>query len=368
MEKKPGRMQKKRLPAESGKMNKRLIALVLAGCMVLAAGCGKKETKTDYSQYCTLGEYKGLTVSADAEQEVTEEEVQEHVVEFQKAYADQVDVTDRPVQEGDVVSIDYKGYLDGEAFDGGEGSYDLEIGSGAFIDGFEDGLIGAVVGETRDVTATFPEVYQNNPDMAGKEVVFTVTVNAIKAYDLPEFNDELVSANTDFATADEYREYVRTSLESDYKQQAQTSFRTVIMSKIEENCEFKSYPEDKVEEFTQYWKDYMEMIANYIGYETVDDFLTAQSMTTEDYEEWVKGMAEESCKQYLMYNLIGEKEGIEVTDDEIDAALTEDADAAGMDGETYLSTYELSREDYRFELLSSKVLDFLMENNTVTAE
>lgn len=346
-------------------MKKTVLAALLAGCLIVLAGCGNK--KEDYSKYCTLGEYKNLTVSVEPQQEVTDEEVDEHVQAFRKAYAEMIDVTDRPVETGDVVNIDFVGYMDGEAFSGGEGSgYDLEIGSGSFIPGFEDGLIGAETGETRDVTATFPEPYENNPDFSGKEAVFTVTVNSIKAYDLPEFNDELVSSNTDFTTTDEYVEYVRSNLELNYANQAESNFRTAVMLQISENSEFKSYPEDKLEEYTGYWQQYSEMLASYAGYSSLEAFLAAQSMTAEALDEWIQGMAEESCKQFLMYTLIGEKEGIEITDEEIQAAIEEDATAAGMDSEAYMTQYELEEEDYHFELLSDKVMEFLKENTTVT--
>ena len=120
-------------------------------------------------------------------------------------------------------------------------------------------------------------------------------------------------------------------------------------------------------EYTTYWENYVEFLAKVNGYD-LDSYLSLQNMDEDTYKDWVQQMAEESCKQYLICSAIADREGIEITDDEIDAALKEDADAAGVDSDTYLSTYSLTREDYRFEVLSNKVLDYLESVVTVSGE
>lgn len=347
------------------KMMKRVLAGILAAGMLLSlAGCGReKESKSDYSAYCKLGEYKGLSAASVERQTVTDQEIEEHIEAFRKKFSDMVEITDRPVQEGDVVNIDYKGYMDGEAFDGGEGNYDLEIGSDSFIPGFEDGLIGAQLGETLDVTATFPEPYQNNPSFSGKEAVFTVTVNSISAYDLEEFTDAFVDENSDFDSVEAYRSYVRESLQAQYDSTYESDLRTALVSQVSANSTFESLPEDKLEEYTDYWQDYMAAMASYYGYsDDLDGFLAMQGMDQEGYDAWVQGMAEENCRQFLIYTLIAEAEGITVTQEEIQSEIDEDAAGYSLEADAYLETYRLTREDYEYQVLCTKVLDFLVEN------
>ena len=175
---------------------------------VTAVGGYMKDLNAE--DYVTLGEYKGVEVTLD-EPEVTDEYLDGYIEYVQQNNAVSTPVTDRAVEMGDVVNIDYVGKIDGVAFDGGsaQGS-DLTIGSGQFIDGFEDGCIGMKVGETKDVEATFPDPYKNNPDLAGKVAVFTVTVNSISVEEIPELTDEYVqSLSLEGCTnVEEYRAYV----------------------------------------------------------------------------------------------------------------------------------------------------------------
>ena len=346
---------------------KRAVAAVLAAAMILAlAGCGKKTEGGDYSKYCTLGEYKGIEVTDVEKQEATDEDVEAKVQTLLKSKATLKEVTDRAVKNGDVASIDYKGYVDEVAFEGGEGSYDLEIGSGAFIPGFEDGLIGAKTGETRDVKATFPDPYKNNPDLAGKEAVFTVSVNKIQSYDLPELTDGFIAENTDFDTIEAYRDSLKESIQQEYDTVYKNEMRTAVLASLSEASEFHSLPEDKMKEYTEYWEGYVEAMASYYGYtDDFDGFLEAQNMSKDDYEAWIKGMAEENCRQFLIYTLIAEKENIVVNDEVVQAAIQKDADIYSMDVETFLSTYDIDKEEYYYQELSGRVLDFLVENAKV---
>ena len=187
------------------------LAALLSVCML--AGCGAKDTgdgtgsgsgagtestalkDMDVDKYVTLGEYKGLAVTVDTV-EVDEDEWDSLVnnVYYGNITAENGGITDRAVETGDTVNIDYEGKKDGVAFDGGTAQgYDLTIGSGSFIDGFEDGLIGVMPGETVDLDLSFPEVYPNNPDLAGQPVVFTVTVNYIQPAQDGQLDDEVIS-------------------------------------------------------------------------------------------------------------------------------------------------------------------------------
>lgn len=216
-------------------MKKKLIMALLAlSIAVMAAGCGDKKsdkskdddkkTETsaedtavdtnskgkvvavdvdDISKYVKLGDYKNLEVT-ETKTEITDADVEDYISQ-QLTYKAEEITEDRPVQENDTVNIDYTGYLDGEAFDGGSATdSDLLIGSNSFIDGFESGLIGKSKGEEVTLDLTFPDPYSNNPDLAGKPVQFKVKINAIKA--APELTDEWVKNNTDKQTVDEYKD------------------------------------------------------------------------------------------------------------------------------------------------------------------
>lgn len=177
-------------------------AAVLSASLLLTA-CGNKEYLKNIKaeKYVTLGEYKGITATAE-KQEVTDELVEELIADsYLAAKAEKLPVTGRTVQEGDVVNIDFAGYRDGVAFEGGTAAgFDLTIGSGQFIAGFEEGLIGANIGDQLSLDLKFPDYYPGNPDLEGQPVVFEVTVNSIAESKNPELTDELVE---ELSTADE---------------------------------------------------------------------------------------------------------------------------------------------------------------------
>ena len=175
------------------------------------------------------------------------------------------------------------------------------------------------------------------------------------------------TSDGEFDTVEAYREYIRESLTTSNDTDAARAKRTKIMTALSDATTFKSFPEDKMTEYTEYWQNYVEFLAKVNGYD-LDSYLSLQNMDEDTYKDWVQQMAEESCKQYLICSAIAAKEGIEVTDEEVDAALQEDADAASVDADTYLTTYSLSKEDYRFEVLSNKVLDYMDGIVTVSGE
>ncbi len=169
-----------------------------------------------------LGKYKGVEIEKLEAPKVSEEDIEKELKRQQDANAKIVDVTDRPVQNGDMIKLDFAGTVDGEAFEGGKAeNYDLTIGSGSFIPGFEDQLVGMNIGEEKDVNVTFPEDY-GQKDLAGKAAVFACKVNAIKEKKLPELNDEFADEVSEFSTLDEYKKDIEKNLlvraEEQYKQ------------------------------------------------------------------------------------------------------------------------------------------------------
>lgn len=202
-------------------MKKRILSLLIGICAAATVtGCGSGAVSNDKIK---IAQYKGVEVEKVEAVKVLDEHVEESIQSTLQAKSTQKEITDRPVKEGDVVTIDYVGKKDGEAFDGGTAEdYQLPIGSGQFIDGFEDGIIGHETGETFDLNLTFPENYQSE-DLAGKEVVFTVTLDKIAEVVVPELTDELVAElSEESKTVDEFKKEVKKDLEKSNKQTAES--------------------------------------------------------------------------------------------------------------------------------------------------
>ncbi|GLB24367.1 trigger factor [Lacrimispora xylanolytica] len=305
----------------------------------------------------TLGEYKGIEVTKDPV-EVTDEELQQAIDQDLAAHEKKVDV-DREVKDGDVVNIDYAGTKDGVAFDGGTAKgYDLTIGSNQFIDGFEDGLIGAKKGDKVSLNVTFPENYQNK-DLAGKPVVFEVTVNSVHEKQVPELNDAYVQENTKSKTVDEYKEETKQTLLKSKNDAAEQKVKNDIYTAISANC--KVEPEQKAID-----ANYDNLIARYTNQAAAygmdfTTFITAfTGMKEEDFKTAAKTQAEEIVKQRLIVNAIAEKEKLAVTDDDRKEVATELG---------YENAEELIKAEGQFEVddyvMNNKVMEYLMQNAVI---
>lgn len=305
----------------------------------------------------TLGEYKGIEVTKDPV-EVTDEELQQAIDQDLAAHEKKVDV-DREVKDGDVVNIDYAGTKDGVAFDGGTAKgYDLTIGSNQFIDGFEDGLIGAKKGDKVSLNVTFPENYQNK-DLAGKPVVFEVTVNSVQEKQVPELNDAYVQENTKSKTVDEYKEETKQTLLKTKNDAAEQKVKNDIYTAISANC--KVEPEQKAID-----ANYDNLIARYTNQAAAygmdfTTFITAfTGMKEEDFKTAAKTQAEEIVKQRLIVNAIAEKEKLAVTDDDRKEVATELG---------YENAEELIKAEGQFEVddyvMNNKVMEYLMQNAVI---
>ena len=307
------------------------------------------------SDYVTLGEYKNLTVEVDPV-EVTDEQIMSRI----SAETTQV-LTEGTVEDGDVANIDYVGKLDGEEFDGGSAEgYDLEIGSCTFIDGFEDGIIGMQVGETKDLELKFPEEYHSE-DLAGKDVVFTVTVNSISR--VPELTDEIAAEVVEGMTAEAYKESVREEMEADAKEAQKTEAQQKLIQKVYENATIDGYPEENLQYTVDRAKSYYEWLASMYGM-TLEDYLVAYGMDEETFMEQVQPVAEEALGQEMTLLAIAEAEGMEISDEEYQEGLEKYAETQGMDDPAKLE--EAYGENYiRNSLLQEKVLEFLYENATI---
>lgn len=324
--------------------------------------------RPDYQalDYVTLGAYKDLTVTKDS-LEVTDEEIDEEILSEVKQ-ADALEAYDEgEIQNGDIANIDYSGTLNGEVFDGGTAKgYDLEIGSGTFIDGFEDGLIGVSVGETVDLPLTFPEYY-GNEELAGQDVVFSVTVNTIKR--MPELTDEIVSKITDgeYTDAAAYRNAVSERLMADKESQEESMINSKLITLIANTSKINDYPREMVDYSMQNMTSYYQQYADMYGMEFADFLQSFLGMTEDEFNEEAEKAVKQNLQQEMYLKAIAETEGIEISDEEYAAGCEEYAGKYGYDtGDDLVKAY--GEETVRTSLLQDKVLDFVRENSVITEE
>ncbi len=315
--------------------------------------------------YVTLGEYTGLAVEVDPIV-VTEEEI-DAAVNSAIQLADKYDVlTEGTVETGDIANIDYEGKLDGVAFDGGTAQgYDLTIGSGTFIDGFEDGLIGVAIGDTVDLTLTFPEAYGNS-DLAGQETVFTVTVNSVKR--MPEVTDDLVSELSDgeYTTVDAYRAYQEEQLTAQAEQTRKSAINNELMTQLYNTCGVNDYPQNLVDYSVKEMNLYYTTYATMYGM-SLEDFVTTYfGMDMETYNAQAEEAVKESIQQELILTAIAENEGFaEITDEIYDEKCAEYAEQLGYeDVEEFKANYDDNR--VRASIRMDKALEFVSDNAVIT--
>ena len=276
----------------------------------------------------TLGEYKGLEV---AKQEIaaTDEEIDAEIKKEQEKNAKEINIEDRAIVEGDTATIDYEGFVDGVAFEGGKGeNHPLVIGSHSFIPGFEEGLIGKTLGEECDVEVTFPEEYHAK-ELAGKAAVFKCKVNKITAKELPEIDDEFASEVSDYDTLAEYRESISKSICEKKEADAKTERENELVKKAIENATMEipdamieSTARQMGEEFAQRLQMQGMNIGQYFQY---------TGMTAEKYLESLKPQAKNRIETRLVLEAIAKAENIEVSEEETDAELQKMADQYSME-------------------------------------
>ncbi|WP_294401444.1 trigger factor [uncultured Clostridium sp.] len=267
-----------------------------------------------------LGEYKGLDIKKPS-YEVDEAEVEKQIKDMQEKNARMEVKTEGTVEKGDIAVIDFKGYIDGTAFEGGEGhDYPLEIGSGTFIDNFEDQLVGLAVGDKKDVEVTFPESY-GKEELNGKPAKFEVEVKEIKVKELPELDDEFakeVAAVDSFA---ELKENLKKTLEKNNDEKAEREFEEAVITAVIENTKM-DVPEVMVnKEIDAMMKD-LEGRLKYQGL-SLDQYMQFTGNTTEKMRDFMKENAERKVKADLVLEAVAKAEDIKATDDEINARALE---------------------------------------------
>ena len=277
----------------------------------------------------TLGQYKGVE-APKAEVSVTDEDVEGRVKEMADRNSRMVSVEDRAVAKGDVANIDFEGFLDGVPFDGGKGdSFDLEIGSGQFVPGFEDQVAGMSISEEKDIDITFPEDY--HADLAGKTVVFHVKVNAIKVKELPALDDEFAKDVSEFDTLDELKKDVREKMLAEREEAAKRAFEDAAMSKVAAGIQ-ADIPDAMIEEQAKRFVDNfrMQLQSQGVPYE---EYMKMTGMEEEKLLADARVPAEGQVRMDLAIAAIVKAEGLEASDEDVEAEYNKMAAQYGMDVE-----------------------------------
>ncbi|RGO23954.1 trigger factor [Dorea sp. OM02-2LB] len=278
----------------------------------------------------TLGEYKGLKVDKTSTR-VTAKEVDAEIEKERERNGRLVDVTDRAVQDKDQVTLDFEGFVDGVAFEGGKGEgYPLTIGSGAFIPGFEEQLIGAEIGKEMEVNVTFPEEYQAE-ELAGKAAVFKCTVQGIKVNELPEVDDEFASEVSEFETLDEYKASVKQKIKDRKIEEAKTKKEDQAVEKAIENAEM-DIPQPMIDLQVKQMADDFAMRIQQQGL-SLEQYFQFTGMTAEKMMEELQPQAEKRIKTRLVLEAVAKAEDIQVTEERLDEELAKMAEQYQMEVE-----------------------------------
>lgn len=267
-----------------------------------------------------LGEYKGIKV-AKVDYTVTDEDVDKDIESVRARNARLVSIDDRAVQTGDTAVIDFEGFVDGVAFEGGKGeNYELEIGSNTFIPGFEDQLIGANIDDLVDVNVTFPEEYHAE-ELKGKPALFKVKVNEIKVRELPELDDDFASEVSEFETLAEYKADVKAKLEEKAKEKAEAEIQNAVVDKAIENAEF-DLPDAMVDMQVDNMINDMAQNLSYQGM-SLDMYLQYTGQTIDSMKEMYRENAKKQVSAGLVIDAISKAEGVEVTPEELEMNLVD---------------------------------------------
>ncbi|MCD8180806.1 MAG: trigger factor [Firmicutes bacterium] len=310
-----------------------------------------------------LGEYKGIEVDK-IDYTVTDEDVQKDIEAMQQKNARLITVDDRGIENGDIAVIDFKGYTDGVAFDGGAGEdYELEIGSGTFIPGFEEQLVGAETDADVDVNVTFPEEYHAD-NLAGKEAVFKVKVKEIKKRELPEIDDDFASEASEFDTLEELKADVRKKLEETAMNKAKTETENAIIDKVIENAEF-DVPDAMVEaQIDNLVNDFAQRIS-YQGM-NLDMYMQYTGQTMETFRAQFTEQAKKQISGSLVLEAVQKAEGIEAGPEEVELHLVDMSKKYNMELDKLKEVLsDAEKENIKKELEIQKTIDMIVNNASV---
>lgn len=321
----------------------------------------------DLTQYVKIGEINGIVVSSFTT-EVSEDEINKELELLRQEAATVREVTDRPLALGDTATLDYAGKMDDETITSSNMSAtdaQLEIGSGRFIPGFEDGMIGMNIGETRDIHVVFPDPYNNNPDLSGKPATFVVTLKSFTETVIPELDDYFAASVSDFDTLDELKAQIKADLAADKEAAGLSNQQEEVWTAIMESSEFIEEPVALVDEYLADAVSYYQDMADYNGFASLDEMLMEYyGITLEQFTAEMREYAKDACLEEMVLVLVAQKAGVVLTNQEYQEG------ALKLAGEVGVFTVEMLEERYGADviynsLLFEEVIDYLIANAVV---
>ena len=307
-----------------------------------------------------LGEYKGLEVN-QVDSEVTEEDIDHEIGHALEKHARLVAIEDRAVKEGDIIFLNFEGKVDGIPFEGGKAeNFELVVGSGSFIPGFEEQLVGLSLGEEKDIEVTFPEEYHAE-ELKGKPAVFSVKVNEIKEKQIPEADDDFVTEATEFETLEQWKADIAESMKDKKKEFAQNTMKNQVVSKLADIVEVE-VPAVMIEtEIDGMMRDF-EQNLSYQGL-NLEQYFSYSGTTREDLAENMRQDAEKRVKIGLALEKIAKAENIAATEEDFEQEYRKMADMYKMDIEQIKNIFKNAEQNLSGSIISRKTADFLLENS-----
>lgn len=308
----------------------------------------------------TLGEYHGVEVEKQ-EIEVTEENIQKELEKAAEKNARMITITDRPIEKDDEVTIDFEGFIDGEAFEGGKGEdYPLTIGSHSFIDTFEDQLIGKSIDEELEVNVTFPEDYQQT-ELAGKPALFKVKIKGIKKKEFPVLDDEFAKDVSEFDTLEEYKKDIEQKLHTQEENAAKEKKQEQVLEKVAENA-VVDIPEPMIEMQTDRMVNDMAQRMQYQGL-NLEQYFQYTGQNIQSMKASMKPEAEKRVRNRLVLEAIVKAENIEVSDEEVNEEIKKMAEMYNMEVDKLTeSVGENEKESIKEDLKNQKAFDFIVDH------
>lgn len=340
---------------------KRKMAVMLAavlGAATMLAGCSGNQAS---NEYVTVGGYKGIEVDKVQDKEkVEDEDIENYITSVQEQNTEEV--TDRAAKEGDTVNIDFVGKMNGEEFEGGSSQgYDLKLGSGQFIDGFEDSIVGHNKGETFDWNGKFPDPYTGNPDFSGKDVTFTITVNSINQ--LPEVNDAFVKKVTkeDSKNVKEYKEEIKETLEKNAEENYKYNLATEAWDAVMEKAKFDKKPEKEIKKMKDEIIDQYKQYAKYYNVSYEELIQSQMNTDVKSFEKQASEVATDTVKAKYVAQAIADKENLTPSKDEYQKEFKKMAKQYGYDDVDAL-VKDAGEDELKDIVLQNVVKEWLADN------
>ncbi len=330
---------------------------------MLLAGCSGNNAS---NEYVSVGGYKGIEVEDIEEpEEIDDEKVDEYIQAVLSQYSTQEEIKEGEVKSGDTVNIDFAGKMDGEEFDGGSSEgFNLEIGSGSFIPGFEDSIIGHKPGESFEWNGNFPDPYTRNPDFSGKDVTFTITLNYICGETiLPELTDDFVqTVSEESKTVAEYKKEITKQLTDTGTADFDAQLQEAAWQAVLEKAEIKGYPDGELEKVKEQLMDPYKEAAEAEEIELKDFLQQYYGLNEEEFEKQAEDAAKDSIKQKLVAQIIAEQEKLAPSDAELEKEYETLAEDYGFEDVDSMKKAAGDEEILKDIIIQNRVREFLAEN------